>query len=575
MGCFVSGALVPYSEYVSFYFCLGPFLMTSFDRRDTVPLPALRYETDGFRVPEGRIMGRHSAGHSFLKAFVEAAHGAPAVTGVGALAKTGEAFAQDIRAINPGLKTQFIRLNDQQAIAQMGAMHLADPSLSIHAQLRQSVGPAAYSLTGVTHTISSMGAMGLIADLLTAPVMPWDGLICTSDAVRQSVEILMAAQTDYLRWRFGPSMSVEGPQLATIPLGVDCASFAGFSELPSPARATLGLGPDDIVFLFLGRLSFHAKAHPLPMYLGLEEVAQKLEKKLVLIQCGWFANEFIEKAFRDGAARFAPSVRHIFLDGRQDDARKIAWSACDIFMSLSDNIQETFGLTLIEAMAAGKPVIATDWDGYRQTVRHGETGFMVPTLMPARFGDQLALSHASGAINYDQYLAQASTLVSLDLRALRESIEQLVRAPEMRHRMGLAGRQRAKTLFDWSVVMRDYQIFWAELSARRAQAGRVMAPRAATQLDPGFLFATYPTQQIDGSSRIALRKGAGDWRVVAKHSLLSAVAINQELMSAILQNLQEKPATPYELADQLIWPEYGRVIEVVSQLMKMGLIERV
>ena len=52
------------------------------------------------------------------------------------------------------------------------------------------------------------------------------------------------------------------------------------------------------------------------------------------------------------------------------------------FISLSDNIQETFGLTIIEGMAAGKPVIATDWDGYRQTVRHGDTGFLIPTYMP-------------------------------------------------------------------------------------------------------------------------------------------------------------------------------------------------
>jgi hypothetical protein len=310
------------------------------------------------------------------------------------------------------------------------------------------------------------------------------------------------------------------------------------------------------------------------MYLGLEEVAQKRQRKLVLIQCGWFANEFIETAFRDGAARFAPSVRHIFLDGRKEDVRSIAWSACDIFISLSDNIQETFGLTLTEAMAAGKPVIATDWDGYRQTARHGETGLMVPTLMPKDFGDHLAVSHAAGSMTYDQYLAQASSRVSVDLRALREAIEQLVQAPDLRKRMGLAGQRRAQTVFDGSVIMREYQAFWAELAARRAQAGRAMAPRPATQLDPGLLFATYPTQQIDGASRFGLRTYAGDWQKIAKHSLFSAAAIDQELVLAILQFLQEQPATAYELADHLIWPEYNRVIEVMSQLMKMGLVER-
>ena len=315
--------------------------------------------------------------------------------------------------------------------------------------------------------------------------------------------------------------------------------------------------------------------HSAPMYLGLEEVAQKLKKKLVLIQCGWFANEFIEKAFRDGAARFAPSVRHIFLDGRKEDVRKIAWGACDIFISLSDNIQETFGLTLIEAMAAGKPVIATDWDGYRQTARHGETGFMVPTFMPEHFGEDLALSHAAGSITYDQYLAQASTHVCLDLRVLRDAIEQLVLMPDLRRRMGLAGQKRAQSLFNWSVILRSYQQFWAELLERRMQAVHGMAPRPATQLNPGQLFATYPAEQLNASSRFVARGNGGTWQEIAKHPLFGAASVNAELMIAILQNLNDRPVSVHALADQLGQSEFGQVIEAISQLSKMGLVERV
>ena len=58
------------------------------------------------------------------------------------------------------------------------------------------------------------------------------------------------------------------------------------------------------------------------------------------------------------------------------------WSAADVFTSLSDNIQESFGLTPIEAMASGLPVLVSDWDGYRDTVTHGAEGLVVPTVMP-------------------------------------------------------------------------------------------------------------------------------------------------------------------------------------------------
>ncbi len=549
--------------------------MAFFSQTDALPFPALRYEPDGYRVPSERIMGRHSAGQSFLRAFVQAAPMQSALTGVVGLAKTMDAFSQDIRAIHPSLPTRVLKLDQQSEIARVGAMHLADPSLSIHAYLRQSVGPAAYSLTGVTHTISSTGAMGLIADLLSAPVMPWDGLICTSKAVQASVKQLMQAQADYLRWRFGGACAMGGPQLATIPLGIDCGAFADFAQSAQAARAKLAIHEDDVVFLFLGRLSFHAKAHPLPMYLGLEEVAKKLKRNLVLIQCGWFANDYIENAFRDGAKRFAPSVRHIFLDGRKPEMRAAAWGACDVFMSLSDNVQETFGLTLIEAMAAGKPVIATDWDGYRQTARHGETGFMIPTSMPAQFHDDLALSHAAGTLNYDQYLAQASAYVSVDLRALREAIERLVEAPELRAQMGRAGQKLAREQFDWPVILRAYRQFWAELAARRAQATQGAAPRPGVQINPGLLFSTYPTWQIDETSRFMRISDAATWRERAAHPLFGAAGGDGVTMGAVLQCFDDAPLNAQDLLARLPDMKITQIIDALARLAKMGLVQRV
>ena len=42
-----------------------------------------------------------------------------------------------------------------------------------------------------------------------------------------------------------------------------------------------------------------------------------------------------------------------------------------------------FGLVIVEAMASGLPVVATDWNGYRDLVAHGDSGFLVPTAMVA------------------------------------------------------------------------------------------------------------------------------------------------------------------------------------------------
>lgn len=543
------------------------------------PLPALRFEPDAFSLGRDKIMGRQSAGEGFLRAAVEAADGG-ALMGAGPNVAAARGFAAAVAAIDPRVSSQWISTADLRGLTFAGGLHLPDPSIGRYSRLRARVGAGAFFLTGVTHTISSgwEGAMGLLADMSAAPLTDWDALICTSEAVRASVTTLLDAQDAYAIWRYA-GRKPPRPQLPVIPLGVHSEAFAQAPGAAAHARAELGLADDEIAFLFLGRLSFHAKAHPFPMYVGLEAAARATGKKIVLIECGWFANEYIEKAFRDGAARFAPSVRHVVLDGRDAAARARAWGACDVFISLSDNIQETFGLTIVEAMAAGKPVIATDWDGYRQTLRHGETGFLIPTFMPpAGLGEHYALDHAEHEITYDLYIGAASGHVSLDLGALRAAIVALARDPDLRRRMGAAGRATARERFDWRVVMQDYLALWRDLDARRRAAldgplARARLP-VASQLDPFTFFSAYPTHVVTGRTRVAPFAAAGDWRAVADHVLFDVTRryrSRPELCDAILARLAQGEATIDELAAATQTPA-ADVIHAATLMAKWGAV---
>jgi glycosyltransferase involved in cell wall biosynthesis len=213
---------------------------------------------------------------------------------------------------------------------------------------------------------------------LTAPVYPWDAVICTSTAVKDNVQRLLQAQVDFLRDRL-KLQQVVLPKFPVIPLGIHCADFEHREADRVTSRSELGIAPDEIVVLFMGRLSFHAKAHPLAMYQALQKASQNSRKRVVLIECGWHANNHIQSAYTEAARVACPSVPIKILDGRLADQRALAWAAADIFCSLSDNIQETFGITPIEAMAAGLPVVVSDWDGYRDTVRDRSDGFRIPT----------------------------------------------------------------------------------------------------------------------------------------------------------------------------------------------------
>jgi hypothetical protein len=176
-----------------------------------------------------------------------------------------------------------------------------------------------------------------------------------------------------------------------------------------------------------------------------------------------------------------------------------------VFMSLSDNIQETFGLTPLEAMAAGLPVVASNWDGYRETVRDGVDGFLVPTLQPSDPMCAKAMSEAyeDGRLNYDHYIGHAHLMVGVDIAACTQALVRLVNDPALRQRMGAAGRARASEMYDWSVVMKHYQALWAEQNTRRlAAAGSSFA---APVRDPGFvnpltLFDHYPSHALSADS---------------------------------------------------------------------------
>ena len=82
--------------------------------------------------------------------------------------------------------------------------------------------------------------------------------------------------------------------------------------------------------LFVGRLNAHAKAHPYAMCAGLQAAARRSGKKIILIQCGWFPNEFVEHGFRDLALSICPDVRVVFADGRSQRNSARSWIAADL-----------------------------------------------------------------------------------------------------------------------------------------------------------------------------------------------------------------------------------------------------
>ncbi len=467
--------------------------------------PAIFYHPEAYTVAGPKLMGRNAAGESFLKAFLKyhkTDHYWLLVQSDDHL----KHYSNTLDSLGINKPISAIDNRNLLALSNPGLVYYPGPGIGQYAWQRNQFASHLWSLCGITHTTSSALAMDSIIDLLDAPVMPWDAVICTSQAVKENVSLLLQAHIEYLKSRFGIT-KITLPQLPVIPLGVHESDFEFKHEEKHKAKSDLNISVDSIVVLFTGRLSFHAKAHPLVMYQALQSARNITKKKIALIECGWFANDFIQKAYQEAAKLAAPDIEIIILDGRDPSHRRQAWASADIFCSLSDNIQETFGIVPIEAMAAGLPVVVADWDGYKDTVRDGVDGFRVPTSMPRPgLGGDLAIRHALEVDTYDMYCGHTCSLISVDLDATTNAFIELIRSPELRARMGSAGKKRVAETFDWKVVIGQYELLWSELEGIRKKGTNSSGNSIPwpARMDPFLAFKNYPTKTLSEDSLIVL-----------------------------------------------------------------------
>ena len=547
---------------------------------------AIYYHPEAYTTSGPKLMGRNAAGESFLRGFFAHSRASELWAQVETPAH-GQHFAQAAAEARPGLAVHTLTRAQLGALAQPGCVYYPGPGIGEHAWHRSLFGHARWSLCGITHTTSSDRAMDAIAEWVTAPVQPWDAVICTSTAVKANVERILQAQVDHLVQRLGVQRLVL-PQLPVIPLGIHTGDFVFDAKTRAAARKQLGAGKKTHVVLFMGRLSFHAKAHPLAMYQALEQAAQTLKpgEDIVLVECGWHANEYIAKAFAEAAAQFCPSVRVVTLDGREAAQRTTAWAAADVFCSLSDNIQETFGITPIEAMAAGLPVVVSDWDGYRDTVRDGVDGFRIATTLPqAGLAGDLATRHALGIDTYDMYCGYTCSLVAVDVDATGRAFAALFADADLRQRMGEAGRQRAREVYDWAAIIPQYESLWAQLAQLRAEHGPQLAATAPpwpARLDPTASFAGYATQSLTPATWLMLARPdldtAAQMARIASLRRLSMVDFaklvlpSEDDTEALLRGLADGGQTAETLLGALPAERRAAALRGLVWLMKLGVV---
>ena len=233
-------------------------------------------------------------------------------------------------------------------------LHLHEPNAPSLSVLALMIAEGPIVATFHTSTTKSL-ALGVFQGILR----PWNekivGRIAVSDLAR--------------RWQ----MEALGSDAVEIPNGVDVESFASAPLLPGYPR------PGKTV-LFLGRFDEPRKGMA-ALLDALPALVERFDDVEILIVGRGDADELREKAGDLGG--------HLrFLGQVDDDEKASALRSADVYCAPNTG-GESFGIVLVEAMAAGTPVVASNLDAFRRVLADGKAGRLVPVDDPAALAEAL------------------------------------------------------------------------------------------------------------------------------------------------------------------------------------------
>jgi len=209
-------------------------------------------------------------------------------------------------------------------------------------------------------------------------------------------------------------------------VGLDVDTFQGSDDDHQSVRQEFGFPPDALVVSTIGALH-PRKSHDLFVEAARQVSAAEPRSRFLVIGEGELRAEL------EGLARARGLEGRIAFAGLREDIARLL-SATDVYVK--PGVVEGFiGITVLEALVLGKPVVAFDTEDVKLALTHSETGLIVPNG---------------------------------DVDRLAEQIVYLLRNPDVGRRLGQAGQQVVVERFDFGVLARRLEEFYQGVLDRPA-----------------------------------------------------------------------------------------------------------
>jgi glycosyltransferase involved in cell wall biosynthesis len=322
------------------------------------------------------------------------------------------------------LTTPDVRLFHAHCLKRLGG------EVRTAARLRRK--PLVVSLHGGVFDVPAAELAGMLAPIQNKPEWgkAFGALFGSRRILHDADQVICVGQSELEKAR----KALPHDRVAYLPNGVDSAKFAS-GDGPG-FRARHGLPQDAFLVLNISRIDAQKNQRLLLEAFVLLRKTHPLAHLLLIgpeTQPTYAASlrEFITSHGLTDAVRLLPGLRN-------DDPDLVhAFHACDVFVLPS--MHEPFGIVVLEAWSAGKPVIASSVGGLKTLITDDANGWL-----------------------FDPGADHAAT-------ALAKRLEDLQHNPAARHRLGRAGLDEARTRYDWSAVNRQLEELYLAAETHNAR----------------------------------------------------------------------------------------------------------
>ena len=437
----------------------------------------------------------------------------------------------------------------------------------------------------ITSTIHCASYHNVVDTLLLPKILygskPYDSIICTSETLKKVFQKYVNMVKERLLDRFQTNLDYD-IRLDVIPLGVDTSAFYPMEK--SVCRDKYKIKRNSFVLLWMGRISAYDKADLFPLLRIIKNLKSKNDTSITFVIAG-----------RDNDANpYLPGIMSLckelnivdsvkVLTNFDSKERNTIYNLADVFVSPIDSIQETFGLTPLEAMCAGIPQIVSDWDGYKDTVVENRTGLRIPTYRIACNGDITDSFMIPSDIEFrsriQHYIMGQTTVV--DNEYFERALQNFIDNPSLLIEMSKNSIRQSQK-YDWKMIIEKYDELWRELSHI---ANREMSTPntfwGIHSLNYDDLFSAYPTMVLSENIHLQItaqgKKHIEENGKIPLHYPFEKKLVHYQIQEELIKIFYNERYRQLALSDiyELMSKCYSKdvIVRAVMSLTKQGMLK--